>query len=712
VASGAPTGNYGIDVHIDTGPLGSGWLSSAVQDVIMTPVWMGSVWAMHALLVMLEWSFTIDLLPSAAAGGLGRGLRQMEANFTQPWLPMVLAAASVLALYQGLIRRRVAETVGEAVLMAVMMLAGLWVISDPTGTVGALGAWASQAALGTLAVAAQGAPSHPERTFGSSLETVFVSAIEGPWCYLEFGDVGWCRETTRLDPRLRSAGLRIAATELEQIGCNTSAASSLPCVPLASESAKALQNSAKMLRLARSNGAIFLALPPNGPARNSINEEGSLLRTLCESSTATSCRGPAAGQAEFRTSAQTWSRLSGLLLIVAGLLGMVLLLGFLTLRLLAAALFSLLYLLLAPAVVLTPAFGEGGRALFRKWGLQLLGAVVSKLLFSFLLGVVLALVSIVADFTALGWWTQWLLMSAVWWGAYLRRHQALGLAGGVTGRERGAQLTVGRRVGGALETRARARFQRWVDGKREKKPAPDVQGRPPESPVGGRDKPAGKPDAAGTTPAQTTPASPEASSARTGGVIDKYAQLGRVHRAHAAAETAGDRRRAAELRARGRRIEEELRGEPTTSGGMEMTARDGRSAEDEQPLGMRSAGDAARVSSAHGRGSEPGTSKQARDYPRLAALAGYSRAEYERLDRGKRREARLAIDRELAIRKELDKGSHRPPREAQHADSSNVPEQSPRVELPRRGRESKSPVMRDAREVEAGRKRQLGPGRP
>ena len=46
-----------------------GWLSSVVQDILIAPVWMGLVWAVHALIVMLEWCFTIDLLDSAAAGG-------------------------------------------------------------------------------------------------------------------------------------------------------------------------------------------------------------------------------------------------------------------------------------------------------------------------------------------------------------------------------------------------------------------------------------------------------------------------------------------------------------------------------------------------------------------------------------------------------------------------------------------------------------------
>ena len=165
IAAAAPTGNYGIDVHIDTGVLGlsSGGLLSTVQDLFVTPLWMALVWSVHALVVMLEWSFTIDLLDTATADGLGSSLRTAQAVLTTPWLPMALAVASILVVYDGLIRRRVAETLGEALMMGVMMAGGLWLIVDPSGTVGALGRWANQASLGTLAVAARGRPRGPGR---------------------------------------------------------------------------------------------------------------------------------------------------------------------------------------------------------------------------------------------------------------------------------------------------------------------------------------------------------------------------------------------------------------------------------------------------------------------------------------------------------------------------------------------------------------------
>src|ERR1700690_3160631 len=185
-AAPAPTSDYGLDVHIDTGALSpTSWLPSITQEVVVTPLWMALVWAVHALLVMLEWSFTIELLDGAATASVGSGLREMQAAFTEPWLPLPLAAASVTAIYHGLVRRRVADTLGETLLMIAMMVGGIGIIIDPTGTVGALGRWANQASLGTLGVAAHGSPSGPRQALASGLGALFATVVEGPWCYLE-----------------------------------------------------------------------------------------------------------------------------------------------------------------------------------------------------------------------------------------------------------------------------------------------------------------------------------------------------------------------------------------------------------------------------------------------------------------------------------------------------------------------------------------------
>ncbi len=754
-AATAPTGDYALDVHIDTGLIGVDE-QSLLQDYLIEPPWMGLVWLVHTLIVALEWCFTLDLLDSSAAGGLGRTLRETQAVFTGPWLVLALALASLLAAYNGLVRRRVAETLGQAALMLAMMAGGLWVIANPLGTVGALGQWADEASLGTLGAVAEGTPDRAPRTLADNMGALFAGVVTGPWCYLEFGNVRWCEDPALLDPRLRAAALSIAMREQPLGG------------PPAGGRPQLLSQSATLLREARTNGALFLALPADQAARNSINDSGSLLSVLCGGAPdATDCRGPTAQEAEFRTQGGTGPRLGGLLLIAIGALGMILLFGFIALHLLGAEILSLLYLLLAPAAVIAPALGDGGRAAFRLWGTHLLGAIVAKLIYSFLLGALLLLTRTLLDLEGLGWWTRWLLVSALWWGAFRHRHQALGVLRGEHRMQReraviGRRRPLARRAKEALDTpaatwrtaqRVRRRLSGW---------APDVERHQARARVG-RERARAAADEQATrmlTREHEDASAHVARAAETHAELSsKRAQLQRVQAAQGAATAAGDTRRAARLGVRGRRIESEMARAQQRLNAARQAADDGGKAQrrtgavytreqvrergrflDAQaglPAGLGasrrdSAGDRSRI----GR----------RDYAALTGLAGYGREQYVRLDPRRRREARLKIDRELALRKELGgaasdvaagaqrspgrrerrrasrdfdralgqrlrEGGHLPPR-------SRAGERAP-LEQPLHDRRARSgtarspsgresPVMRDAREVARRRKRQLG----
>ncbi len=552
VAAAYPTSNFGLDVHIETGALGisQGGLMSVVQDLVVTPLWMALVWAAHAMVVMLEWGFTIDLLDSPAARGLGGGLRAMQEQFTDPLLPAVLAGASILAVYQGLVRRRVSHAVGEAMLMALMMSCGIWVISNPAGTIGALSKWANDASLGALAVGSHGTPQVESSGLTQDMQILFAATVEAPWCYLEFGQVSWCRSGAQIDPRLRVAGLRISAAELALAAKGGAGRA-------------ALTDGARLISAARTNGEVFLSLPANSPARNSITEASSLLRAICQSSEATTCTGPTAAQAEFRTNIGTWPRLGGLLLITIGMLGVLLLLGFVGIRLLTAATFSLLFLLLAPVVVLAPAFGERGRSVFRRWGMHLLGAVLSKLLFAFVLGVLLAVFAVIANLPAVGWWTQWLLMSAFAWAVFSRRHSALGIVGGagLPGAHREARASVGRGVRSTLQVPRAVVRRGMATGRRV---GANTQGNVDSNPLGAviarginRGEAAGEPTHDATSRRDHDALIRQISRRLT----HKRVQAERIRRAEALALDASDGRRAATLADRADRVDGEVQRE-------------------------------------------------------------------------------------------------------------------------------------------------------
>ena len=660
-AAPAPTGNYAFDVHINTGVTKVGNDFDATLQNLLQGGWTVLVAAVHGVIVVIEWCYTLDLLDSSAMSGVARGLRETQAAFTQPWLVTVLAVASVLAAYHGLVRRRVAETVGQALMMLAMMAGGLWVIMDPTGTVGSLGQWANQAGLGALGAAAGGTPDSPDRTLADSMGDVFSGAIGDPWCFLEFGNVRWCSDPARLDPRLHASALAIAGLERAQIGCRLSSGALGACAQPGSEQARALSQSMQELHDAHTNGGLFLALPANQAMRNSINDPRSLFNVLCDGS-AMPCRGATAAQAEFRTEHGTEWRFMGLVFIWAGALGMILLLGFIAMHLLGAAIASLLYLLLAPAAVLAPALGDGGRAAFRGWATRLLGAVMSKLTYSFLLGVMLLMQRILTvDLTALGWFSQWLLVSAMWWGVFSRRHQVLNFAQGGTGHREPQSLA--RRVSSALETPRGALRAAGAAKRRLSKPAPDSEDRRKRAEAARERAREGAEEQAHRvleSEHRDATAQVQAAAGRQVELSAKRAQLERVRVERAKALASGKTRRAAELDNRAQRIEGDIGRSQQGLNAARLVANDGEQARSrtgavytgEQALERGRFLDAQAALPASGR---PGgaAAGQRRDYAALAGLAGYGRSEYELLDARGQRAARLEVDRELAMRKEL-----------------------------------------------------------
>ena len=229
--------------------------------------------------------------------------------------------------------------------------------------------------------------------------------------------------------------------------------------------------------------------------------------------------------------------------------------------------------------------------MFRRWAAQLLGAVVAKLLFSFLLGAVLAVIGILAALRALGWWTQWLLMCAFWWGAFARRHHALALAGGAVCREpSGASRAVRACMHDALNLRRTVREQKRARREREA-PPPDTEesssavataGSPRQGHTGElADSPreSAQPDraAAAGVPGQErgripTPAEGERADDSTGQLHLWGAQLERVRAERERALADGDSRRAAELGHRAGRIRGDIERERRRLGGEAASA--------------------------------------------------------------------------------------------------------------------------------------------
>jgi hypothetical protein len=507
---------------------------------------------------------------------------------------------------------------------------------------------------------------------------------------------------------------------------------------------------------ADTNGKLFLAFPANRGERNSVKEKSSLLRVLCGTEDDTKCRGSTAPQAEFRSEDGTFPRMIGVVLIAVGVLGMTMLFGLVALRLMSAAIVSLFLLLLAPFAVLAPALGDSGRTAFGGWATRLLGSVVSKLVFSFLLGALLSMQRMLVSLELLGWWTQWLLISAFWWALFFKRHQAMAL---LQNRGRGSVVasrsTTGR-TGGNRESTAIARSAGWAKRKilspvpsserlrkGERVARRTVSGRADEQAMRTLDHD----HRAARTRMQASPQIQEHLSSMR-------AQLERVRRARQTALATGDSRRAARLAVREQRVNTKLAREQRLFGEARRTVADDhamrRVSGSSHTTGYRERGRFLDQQAGLPSSRLPRDGTPRRDYPALAGLAGYGREEYERLAPRARREARLQIDRELVARSHhrvatqeavsgaSQLGSREPGRvdtdfdraleQRVHVDRTSFrrePNKGSRSSLPESdtlvGNETgwdvahkvsrpRSTVMDDARAVAERRKRQLGYG--
>jgi hypothetical protein len=698
VGGPAPTNNYDLDVNIDTGALGlgNGQLLSVIQDVFVAPIWEGLVWLMRALVVMLQWCYALELLGGSTTSGLRSSLGEAQASFTEPWLALVLAASSVLALYNGLIRRRVGETLGQALLTIAMMALGLWLIADPLGTVGTVGQFANQASLGTLGAVAQGTTADAPRTLGDSMRALFADAIEAPWCYLEFGDVRWCSDPAMLEPRLRKAAANLIASEQAKLGCQQTSAESR-CRSSEEGSALAVEHASELVRGADTNGALFLAFPANGPERNSAKASDSLLHVLCQSENDGKCEGATAAQAEFRSGGGTFPRMLGVVLIAVGVLGMAMLFGLIAIHLLASALLSLFMLLLAPFAVLVPALGDTGRALFSGWLTRLLGSVCSKLVFSFLLGALLTMQRMLTSLQQLGWWTQWLLISAFWWVVFCKRHQALafvrsgGRAPAVPSRH-----TLGQGIQGARQAKQDISHPvRWAKRKLLS-PLPEDEGL--DKPERGRRGPGQRP------PAQTVAAQQRIAGKQQRGGAERR-QEGNTH------ELPGRQR--SEYAGTVERIDSD--GEHAGQTGEETTAAEPWPAVPRDQVGSTAPVHAGNSRRDRARAKKPTRPERAARLVAHASDPEYDEAAWLAGARHSRVRAQQPVQQQQPVRQQSP-AQQRPQQQSPPRAAAESAATAPSSRPPGRGgpnsrgtriRTSRE-IMDDAREVAAGRKRQLG----
>jgi hypothetical protein len=410
-----PTSNYGFEIHIDTGLDNIVGNFQALLAQIANAIWMALLFVLNLVLTLLGWALELNpFTDNRAMAKISAGLERFYRAFTSPWLVVAMVAIGAVGLWRGLVRREVSQTIGGTLVTVVLMVAALWVIHEPTESVGRLSELSNKAAQSVIAAPQRGSLAHPTTSYAQATDRVWNAMTLPGFAALNFSNVGWAlqkpdsallakaNQTACLDyaylrsiPRSR-LGVLYALSGGGNIDCSKLAAVVPP---------------------PRTNAEIWLRNSPGSPARES----------LWDSFTDDP---PYNAYFAIQGSGGAWTRLPLVVLVSLGLLGGIALLAWLALRIFVQTAVAFVLVLTTPLALFLPAFGEAGRRAFAFWGSTLLGALVSKLIYAAILSIVLFATTVVASLVrgggGVGTMMGFLIMAALWWAVFLKREQLIG----------------------------------------------------------------------------------------------------------------------------------------------------------------------------------------------------------------------------------------------------------------------------------------------
>lgn len=409
IAEPHPLSSYGIDVRVGFSVTDPGKSFMGALQSLGAGIWMALLYGVKGVLLLLEWAFSLDLT-NEAMPQVRRTLNQLHQQaFGDWWLLLAISTAGLWGIWRGLVQRRTSETLTGLAATVGLMVGCLVLISNPDDTVGRAAQATNDAGMAVLAAGTGKPASNPRAALAAGMRQVFESAVRDPWCALEFGSVEFCDVRTGDSVRPTNAELWLAYP------------------------AQGWERGRLQKLMKKDDGGIHI--DPLASIKGVLNIGGD--RKLPDDIEGLVKKAPE--RASIQEAGGTFPRLGLLVIVLIGLSGAIALYGYLGVKLILAAALSLVLLLIAPPMLLAPALGDSGRATFLAWIKRLLGAIAAKLVFAVFLTVVLAASRV---FTSLdvGWFGNWILLSAFWWGIFIKRHEIIGFVAGGTPQQHGNGL--------------------------------------------------------------------------------------------------------------------------------------------------------------------------------------------------------------------------------------------------------------------------------
>jgi hypothetical protein len=428
-----PSGNYALDTHVDVGVTNPGALFALVPQLLASQIWDLNRLLVLAVISLFTWAFSLDLLNGSggSSGALGPIAEAIQTLYThslgRSWLAVGILLAGLWGIWKALVQRRYLETAGQLALSVAFVVLALFFVQRPAQTIGRASEWTNQLSLAFLSGATRGNVSSPESAKREVADQLFRTLVYEPWVVLNFGGLRHCvdsdhRPVAPDDPRRARCIDHLAATG----GRGGYAERFLRYRP----GSEARNAEYEALR----DGA----LPSDSRANSIIDAFSALARgDLADAFAATSEAVDPADPNQFngytvdaddrpavdvQQQGGGFQRLTMALLVFAGTLGAVLLLGALSLGIVLAQVIVLFFLAFAPLALIAAVYPGRGHDFFRAWLTRLVEALLRKALYSLVLAVILAVsTALLAATASLGWLLAFGLQAAFYWTVFLCR---------------------------------------------------------------------------------------------------------------------------------------------------------------------------------------------------------------------------------------------------------------------------------------------------
>ena len=451
-----PPAHYKLDINVgEAGALDVERHLEKMFHLAAAAVWNLTTLLMMGMLSVFMWAFSFGLL-ERGLGGVGEASQMLYRDVVgREWLIVAILLAGLWGIWKALVQRRYVESAGAMALSVCFAVGALFFVYRPVSTVTQASDYGDRMSNAFLSVASVGPEPKggigprqmgtPGTTKAKLSDRLFKAFVFDPWVVLNFGGLVHC-----VDARAQPTGHSQPERAGERCIDHRTAYAPywLRYAPYTDERKAEYQalNQGKVPdapgtldRLRdRAGGLIGEIVPSGGGLFSSDGDDVQPAPGQFVGRTVTRADEPAV---DIQQEGAGLDRLALTLVVFVGNLGAVLLLGALSLGIVLAQVIALLLVAFAPVALIAAIFPGRGHDFFRAWGRRLIEAILRKAIYSLIIAVILAILSVLfVATTTLPWGIAFAFQSAFLWMIFLGRHQ---IAGRITGSASGEPQRAG-----------------------------------------------------------------------------------------------------------------------------------------------------------------------------------------------------------------------------------------------------------------------------